>query len=126
MARVTRTPARGQLMALGRFGLAAACFTTPDLLIGVLGFPGRSPTIRTFTRMLGVRDLAVALVLLAGGADRSAYRRAVQVALVVDIGDVLCISLAAARDPAMRSAAARNLPLAGGSALFSILALRSA
>jgi len=122
---MTRLSTRGQLMVLGRVGLAAACFAAPDLLIGALGFPGRSSTTRTFTRMLGVRDLAVALVLLATASDPAVHKRAIRVALLVDVGDVLCISSAAARDPEMRAAAFRNLPLAGGSAVFSYLASRS-
>jgi len=124
-APVTGLSTRTKMMVLGRVGLAAACLAAPDRLIGMLGFPGRSTNIRTFTRMLGVRDLAVALVLLASPSDRSAQRRAIQIALVVDVGDVLCIALGAAQDPAMRAAAIRNLPLAGSSALFSYLAARS-
>lgn len=122
MARLS-TPA--QMMVAGRLGLAAACFVAPDLLVGVLGYPERSSALRNFTRMLGVRDLAVALMLLVAPSDRLVQRRAMQVALVVDVGDALCISLAAAKDPAMRPAAVRNVPLASASALFSYLASRA-
>lgn len=116
---------RTQLMVLGRVGLAAGCFISPDLVAGVLGFPERSSTTRAFARMLGVRDLAVALVLVATAADDALHKRAVQIAGLVDLGDVLAISIGAAADPAMRKAALRNLPLAGGSALFCFVAARS-
>jgi len=115
---------RTKLMVLGRLGIAAGCFTSPDLVAGVLGFPDRSSTTRAFARMLGVRDLAVALVLVATAADDTLHKRAVQIAGLVDLGDVLSISIGAAKDPAMRAAAARNLPFAGGSALFCFLAAR--
>jgi len=113
------------MMVLGRVGLAAGCFASPDLTASVLGFPDRSPTTRAFARMLGVRDLAVALVLVATAADPAVHKRALQIAGLVDLGDVVAISLGAARDARMRSAALRNLPFAGGSALFSFLAARA-
>ncbi len=116
---------RSKLMVLGRLGLAAGCFTAPDLVAGALGFPDRSPTTRAFARMLGVRDLAIGLVLVATASDAAVHRRAVQIAGLVDLGDVVAISVGAVRDPAMRSAALRNLPFAGGSALFCFLAARS-
>ena len=118
-------PAPTQLMVLGRLGLAAACLTSPDLVAGVLGFPDRSPTTRAFARMLGVRDLAVALMLVATVSDGAMHKRAIQIAGVVDLGDVLAISAGALRDPTMRPAALRNLPFAGGSALFCFLAARA-
>ncbi len=65
-------------------------------------------------------------MLVATAADPTASRRALQIAGLVDVGDVVSISLGAARDPALRGAALRNLPFAGGSALFSFLAARSA
>lgn len=116
---------RTRLMVLGRLGLAAGCLTSPDLVAGVLGFPDRSPTTRAFARMLGVRDLAVALMLVATASDRDVHRRAVQIAGLVDLGDVVAVSVGAVRDPTMRAAAVRNLPFAGGSALFCFLAARS-
>lgn len=122
---MTRLSTRTQLMVLGRIGLAVSCFVSPDLVAGVLGFPQRSPTTRAFSRMLGVRDLAVALMLLATASDDAVHKRAVQIAGLVDLGDVVSISIGAAVDPTMRKAALRNLPLAGGSALFCLLAARS-
>jgi hypothetical protein len=112
-------------MVLGRVGLAAGCFISPDLVASVLGFPQRSPTTRAFARMLGVRDLAVALVLVATAPDPAVHRRAVQIAGLVDLGDVVSISIGAVVDPTMRKAALRNLPFAGSSALFCFLAARS-
>jgi len=106
-------------------GLAAGCFTAPDVVAGLLGFPDRSATTRAFARMLGVRDLAVALMLVATASDPAVHKRAVQIAGLVDLGDVVAISLGATRDPAMRAAALRNLPFAGGSALFCFLAARA-
>ena len=105
--------------------LSSGCLTSPDLVAGVLGFPDRSPTTRAFARMLGVRDLAVALVLVATASDDEVHRRAVQIAGLVDLGDVVSISIGAMADPRMRAAAVRNLPFAGGSALFCLLAARS-
>ena len=122
---MTSLPARTKLMVLGRLGLAAGCFAAPDVVASVLGFPQRSSTVRTFARMLGVRDLAVGLVLVATASDPVIHRRAVQIAGLVDVGDAVCISIGAARDPAMRKAAIRNIPFAGGSALFCFLAARS-
>ena len=115
-----------KLMVLGRVGLAAGCFTAPDLVASALGFPDRSPTTRALARMLGVRDLAVALVLVATAGDPSLHRRAVQIAGLVDLGDAVSVSIGAVSDPAMRAAALRNLPFAGGSALFCFLAARTA
>jgi hypothetical protein len=112
-------------MVAGRVGLAAGCFAAPDLILRGLGFPDHSSTARTFARMLGVRDLALALLLTATASDPAVHRRAVQVAGLVDLGDVASISLGAVRDPALRPAALRNLPFAGGSALFCFLAARS-
>jgi len=122
---VNRLSTSARLMVLGRLGLAAACLTAPDLVVRLLGFPERSSTARAFARMLGVRDLAVALVLVATASDPTLHRRAMQIAGGVDLGDVVAVSLGAARDPALRPAAVRNLPFAGGSALFSFLAART-
>lgn len=116
---------RAQLMVAGRLGLAAACFAAPDLVVRLLGFPDRSATSRVLARMVGTRDLAVALVLLATAPDPAAQKKAMQIAGLVDVGDVLWVALGAARDPALRGAAVRNLPFAGGSAVFSFLAARS-
>lgn len=113
-----------QLMVAGRFGLGAACLLAPNLVGKALGFPHQSTTTRVFIRMLGVRDAAVGLVLLATASDRDAHRRALQIAGLVDVGDVASIALGGARDPALRGAALRNLPFAGGSALFSFWAAR--
>lgn len=123
---MTALSTRSQLMVLGRLGLAAACFAAPNQVVTLLGFPERSSTARSFARMLGVRDLAMALVLVATSSDPAVHRRAVQIAGLVDAGDVVSISLGAVRDPAMRRAALRNLPFAGSSALFCFLAARSA
>jgi len=123
---MSRLSTRTQLMVLGRLGLFGACVAAPDLVVGVLGFPDRSPTTRAFARMVGVRDLAIALVLVSTASDRAAHRRALQIAGLVDLGDVVCISMGAVRDPALRKAAISNLPFAGGSAVFSFLAARSA
>jgi len=114
------------MMVIGRLALAGACVAAPNVVVLLLGFPERSSTARAFARMVGVRDLAVALVLMATAADPVAHRRALRIAGMVDVGDVLCISAGAAADPAMRRAAVRNLPFAGGSAVFSFLAARSA
>jgi hypothetical protein len=122
---MTRLSTRTKLMVLGRVGLAVGCFTSPDLVASVLGFPERSPTTRAFARMLGVRDLAVALMLVATASDDVVHRRAVQIAGLVDLGDVVSISVGAIVDPTMRKAALRNLPFAGGSALFCFIAARS-
>lgn len=115
---------RSRLMVAGRLGLGAACVAAPGLVVRLLGFPDRSPTARTFARMLGVRDLAMGLVLLATAGDPQAHRRAVQIAGLVDLGDVAAIAAGAATDAGMRAAAVRNLPFAGGSALFCFLAAR--
>lgn len=115
---------RSRLMVAGRLGLGAACVAAPGLVVRLLGFPDRSPTARTFARMLGVRDLAMGLVLLATAGDPQAHRRAVQIAGLVDLGDVAAIAAGAATDGGMRAAAVRNLPFAGGSALFCFLAAR--
>jgi hypothetical protein len=122
---MTRLSTRTKLMVLGRVGLAVGCFTSPDLVASVLGFPERSPTTRAFARMLGVRDLAVALMLVATASDDVLHKRAVQIAGLVDLGDVVSISVGAIVDPTMRKAALRNLPFAGGSALFCFIATRS-
>jgi hypothetical protein len=113
-------------MVLGRVGLAAGSLAAPDLVAGGLGFPDRSPTTRALARMVGVRDLAVALVLVATASDPVMQKRALQIAALVDVGDVLSVSIGAVKDPAMRKAAVRNLPFAGCSTVFSLLAARAA
>ncbi len=120
-----RLSTRSRLMVLGRLALFGACLAAPDLVVGMLGFPERSATTRAFARMVGTRDLAIALLLVSTAPDRVAHRRALQIAGLVDLGDVVCIWIGAARDPAMRKAAVTNLPFAGGSAMFSFLAARS-
>lgn len=125
MPGVPHLTTRSQLMVAGRLGLAAGCLAAPDFVVRLLGFPERSSTARTFARMLGVRDVAVALVLVSTAADSAAHRKAVQIAGLVDLGDVAAIALGAAADPGLRTAAVRNLPFAGSSALFCFLAART-
>ena len=115
---------RSQLMVAGRLGLGVGGLAAPGLVARLLGFPERSTTTSTFARMLGVRDLAMGLVLMATAADPVTHRRAVQIAGLVDVGDAVAIAIAAARDRELRAAALRNLPFAGGSALFCFLAAR--
>ena len=122
---MARLPTRSRLMVAGRVGLAAACLAAPDHVVRLLGFPDRSSTTRAFARMIGVRDLAIGLVLVATGPDRAVHRRAVLIAGLVDVGDALCVSVGAIRDPALRAAAIRNVPFAGSSALFCFLAAGS-
>ncbi|MEO5680492.1 MAG: DUF4267 domain-containing protein [Acidimicrobiales bacterium] len=116
---------RSQLMVAGRLGLGIACLAAPGLVVRLLGFPDRSGTASTFARMIGVRDLGVALFLLATAADPAAHRRAQQIAGLVDVGDVAAVALGAVGDSRLRTAAARNLPFAGTSAIFSFLAARA-
>lgn len=116
---------RSQLMVAGRLGLAAGCLAAPGLVVRLLGFPEDSSTARTFARMIGVRDLGVALVLLISAADPSVHKRVAQVAGLVDVGDGAAVAIGALNDPAMRRAAARNVPFAGSSALFCFLAARA-
>jgi len=124
MADVGRLSTRSQLMVIGRVGLGVACLAAPGVVVRLLGFPERSSTARVLARMLGVRDLAMGLVLVATASDPVAHRRAVRIAGLVDLGDVAAVTLGAVADPEMRGAAARNLPFAGGSALFCFLAAR--
>lgn len=116
---------RSQLMVAGRVALGVGCLAAPGVVVRLLGFPERSAGMRVLARMVGVRDLAVALVLVSTAADTESHRRAVQIAGLVDIGDVAAAALGAAADPALRPAAIRNLPFAGSSAAFSFLASRS-
>ena len=123
---MARLPTRSRMMVAGRLGLGAGCLAAPGLVVRLLGFPERSSTTLAFARMIGVRDLAVALVLVATGPDPVVHRRAVLVAGLVDVGDAVCVAVGAARDPAIRTAAIRNVPFAGSSALFCFLAASSA
>jgi len=111
-------------MVAGRLGLAAACLAAPGLVLRLLGFPDRSSTARTLARMVGARDLATALFLVVTASDPNAHRRAIQIAGLVDVGDVAAVAIGAAHDPNLRVAAARNLPFAGTSALLCLLAAR--
>jgi hypothetical protein len=115
------TATKVQAMAGGRFVLGALCLLAPTLVLKLLGFPERSTTAKTFARMLGVRDLAVGLVILATREDAAIHRKALQAAALVDLGDLAAISLAGLRDPALRRAALLNLPFAGGSAAATLL-----
>ncbi len=116
---------RSQLMVAGRVALGAGCLTAPGIVVRLLGFPERSASLRVMARMIGIRDLAVALVLVTTAADAAAHRRALQIAGLVDIGDVAAVAIGAAAYPELRPAAIRNLPFAGGSAVFSLLASRT-
>ena len=116
---------RSWLMVGGRLGLGVACLVAPRLVLRLLGFPDGSPTERAFARMLGVRDVSMALVLLATATHPASHRRAMRIAGLVDLGDVAAVAAGAVRDPELRPAAVRNLPLAGGSAVFSLLAARA-
>ena len=115
------TDQKVRAMAGGRFVLGALCLLAPTLVLRLLGFPERSTTAKTFARMLGVRDVAVGLLILATRDGGGTHKRALQVAGLVDVGDLAAITLAGLRDPALRKAAARNVPFAGGSALTSFL-----
>ncbi len=116
---------RSWLMVGGRLALAAACLAAPRLVLRLLGFPERSSTACAFARMLGVRDLSMALALLATATHPASHKRVMRIAGFVDLGDVAAVAVGAVGDPALRPAAARNLPFAGGSALFSLLAARA-
>lgn len=125
MPTVLPLSTRSWLMVAGRLGLGVACLVAPRLVLRLLGFPDASPTARAFARMLGVRDLSMALVLLATATHPASHRRAMRIAGLVDLGDVAAVAAGAVGDPALRPAAVRNLPFAGGSALFSLLAARA-
>jgi len=125
MPDVVRLSTRSQLMVAGRLGLAAGCLAAPGLVVRLLGFPDDSAAARTFARMIGVRDLAVALALVVTAADPAVHLRAVRIAGLVDVGDVAAVAIGALDDPGLRRAAARNIPFAGGSALFCFLAARA-
>ena len=110
---------RGWLMAGGRIGLGVACLSRPELVLRTLGFPDDTPTTRTFARMLGIRDMAVALALLGTAGDERRHRRLLVIAGLIDVGDAVAIAGAAAKDVRMALAAKLNVPMAAGSAAFS-------
>jgi hypothetical protein len=108
-------------MVGGRVGLGLACLVAPGLCLRVLGFPDAGRTARTLATMVGARDLAMALCILAASGDRATLRRVLQVCGALDVADAAVVGVAGARDRRLRRAALTNLPFAGGSALFSFV-----
>lgn len=104
---LSRTAAIG--LAAGRvgIGLAASFATRPSLK--ALGFDVDNKSVRVLGRMAGVRDLAVAGIILSRLDDRDALREATFAAAANDAGD-FAIFLLAGRHPELRGAAALSAP----------------
>lgn len=110
--------ARGAALtiAAGRLGLGVSALVVTDRALQALGFAQPDSAGRALARLVGTRDVALALLALAARDDREALRDAVLAGAAVDALDAVSLGLAAS-DPATRSAALRGLAAGSAAAL---------
>jgi hypothetical protein len=81
----------------------------PELLLGPSGMPRDDRNLHTFTRTLGIRDVASG-VAMAVAPNRRAMRLAIGVRVVSDLGDLVVLGKALAGRPEQK----KILAVAGG------------
>jgi hypothetical protein len=91
----------------------AAIVARPELLLKPSGLPAGDANLHTFTRTLGVRDLASG-VAMAVAPSRRAMRLAIGVRVASDLGDLAVLGTALAGRPERNKVVA----VAGGWALL--------
>jgi hypothetical protein len=72
----------------GRVALGVTALAAPGLAARLLVRPeDRRPVLRMFTRLVGVRDLALGVATLAAGRDRAQARRLLWLGVACDLSD---------------------------------------
>lgn len=110
-------------IAVGRMALGVSALLAPRPALKALGFPETDGTSVALTRLVGTRDIAVALLTLAARDDLGPLRTATAVSAAVDAADALALGLAG-RDPAARRAGTVGILSGGSAALAGLWAWR--
>jgi hypothetical protein len=101
-----------RLLGAATAAFGAGLVARPDLLLTLSGMRADDPDLRTFTRALGVRDLASGVAMVAA-PSRKAMRVALGVRVASDLGDLVVLGRALAGKPERKVVVA----VAGGWAL---------
>ncbi len=102
-----------RLLGVATAAYGAAILAKPALLLKPSGMPVDEPDLHTFTRTLGVRDLASGIAM-AVAPSRTAMRVAIAVRAASDAGDAVVLGKALAGRPEQK----KILAVAGGWALL--------
>lgn len=102
-----------RLLGVATAAYGAAILVRPALLLKPSGLPVDDPDLHTFTRTLGVRDLASGLAM-AAAPSRTAMQVAIAVRAASDVGDAVVLGRAMAGKPEQK----KILAVAGGWALL--------
>ncbi len=105
-----------RLLGVATAAYGAAITARPALLLKPSGMPRDEENLHTFTRTLGVRDLASG-VAMAVAPSRGAMRVAIGVRVASDAGDLVVLGRALAGNPARKKVVA----IAGGWGLLCAL-----
>ena len=105
-----------RLLGLATAAYGAAIIAKPGLMLKPIGMPQDDAGLQTFTRAVGVRDLASGLAM-AVAPTRKAMRLAIGVRVASDIGDLAVLGTATAGKPEQKKIVA----VAGGWGLLCAL-----
>jgi hypothetical protein len=105
-----------RLLGLATAAYGAAITVRPALLLKPSGMPQDEPNLHTFTRTLGIRDLASG-VAMAVAPTRKAMRVAIGVRVASDAGDLVVLGRAMAGKPEQK----KIIAIAGGWGLLCAL-----
>jgi hypothetical protein len=105
-----------RLLGVATAAYGAAITARPELLLAPSGMPRDDADLHTFTRVLGVRDLASGLAM-AFAPSRAAMRVAIGVRVASDAGDMVVLGRALAGKPEQKKIVA----VAGGWGLLCAL-----
>lgn len=105
-----------RLLGLATAAYGAAITAKPELLLKPSGMPVDEPHLHTFTRTLGIRDLASG-VAMAVAPTRKAMRLAIGVRVTSDAGDLVVLGKAMAGRPEQK----KIIAIAGGWGLLCAL-----
>ena len=105
-----------RLLGLATAAYGAAITWKPELLLKPSGLPQDDPDLHTFTRTLGIRDLASG-VAMAVAPSRKAMRLAIGVRVASDAGDLVVLGRAMAGKPEQK----KIIAIAGGWGLLCAL-----
>jgi hypothetical protein len=105
-----------RLLGLATAAYGAAITARPELLLKPSGLPHDEQNLHTFTRTLGIRDLASG-VAMAVAPGRKAMRVAIGVRVASDVGDLVVLGRAMAGRPEQKKIVA----VAGGWGLLCAL-----
>ena len=105
-----------RLLGLATAAYGAAITAKPELLLKPSGLPRDEQNLHTFTRTLGIRDLASG-VAMAVAPGRKAMRVAIGVRVASDVGDLVVLGRAMTGRPEQKKIVA----VAGGWGLLCAL-----